>query len=40
LNLFTAAVAAFQALVDWRKSARDDARAPEIPVECAGAKYY
>ena len=40
LNIFATAGAALQALIDWRKRARGDARAPEIPVERAGAKYY
>jgi len=40
LNLFATIGAAFKALVNWRKRARGNARAPEIPVECADAKCY
>jgi len=40
LNIFATAGAALQVLVDWKKIARGDARAPEITVERAGAKYY
>ena len=40
LNIFATAGAALRTLVDWRKRARGDARAPEITVERAGVKYY
>jgi len=40
LNIFATAGAALRTLVDWRKRARGDARAPEILAICAGTKYY
>ncbi len=40
LIIFAAVGAAFKALVNWRKRAGGDARAPLMQGICAGAKYY